>query len=384
MLLVDAGDFAADPEPGESFFTDGLVEGMGRLGYAAAALGGRELAGGDALAGSLRSNPRLPVLAANLPEEERRRWGAKPLTVLEAGGIRVGLFGMTGKLKTDFRPGFRPLLEPAPPEGAPPLLDYAETVERTVAALRERADVVVLLAQADLGKATELLREFPGIDVLVSSMPAYFGREPIEVGPSVMVFSGEQGQRAGRLRLKVYSDGTVGVVSGELVRLGEAIEEDPEIAALVAATTARANDWHRARAEEGLRAGADPAAGAAPYATAAACRDCHEPAWEAWRASAHARAMAPLERGRQDFLPRCVSCHVTGMGEAGGFRDRLSTPELVEVQCEACHGPAAAHVADPEQPLERVGLASCAETCHTPEQTAGPFDAAGAWEAIRH
>ncbi len=384
MLLVDAGDFAADPEPGEHFFTAGLVEGMGRLGYAAAALGARELAGGDALAGSLRSTARFPVLAANLPEQERRRWGAVPFTILEAGGIRVGLFGMTGKLKTDFRPGFRPLLEPEPAAGAPALLDYAETVERTVATLRERADVVVLLAQADLGKATELLREFPGIDVLVSSMPAFLGREPIEVGPSVMVFSGAEGQRAGRLRLKVYPNDTVGVVSGGLVRLGDAIEEDPEIAAFVAATTARANDWHRARAEEGLRASADPAAGAAPFATAAACRDCHEPAWEAWRASAHARAMAPLERGRQDFLPRCVSCHVTGMGKPGGFRDRLSTPELVEVQCEACHGPAAAHLEDPEHSLGAVGLASCAETCHTPEQTAGPFDAAGGWEAIRH
>ncbi len=384
MLLFDAGDFAAGAEPGESFFTAGLVEGMGRLGYAAVALGGRELAAGEALREARGEKARFPLLSANLPEKERRLWAAEPFTVLEAGDIRVGVIGMTGKLKTDFRPGFRPQIQSEAPAGASPLLDYAETLERTLTKLVERVDVVVLLAQADLGKATELLREFPDIDVLVSSMPAYFGREPIEVGASVMVFSGEQGQRAGRLRLKVYANGTVGVVSGELVRLGDAIEEDPEVTAFVAETTARANDWHRARAEERLRAAARPSAGDGPYAKAAACRDCHEPAWQAWRASAHARAMAPLERGNQDFLPRCVSCHVTGMGEPGGFRDRLSTPELVEVQCEACHGPAAAHVEDPERGLDAAGLASCAEACHTPEQTAGPFDADGAWEAIRH
>jgi cytochrome c553 len=36
------------------------------------------------------------------------------------------------------------------------------------------------------------------------------------------------------------------------------------------------------------------------------------------------------------------------------------------VGCEACHGPAAAHLADPGRPYGKTGLASCT-SCHTAE-----------------
>jgi len=42
----------------------------------------------------------------------------------------------------------------------------------------------------------------------------------------------------------------------------------------------------------------------------------------------------------------CVSCHVTGYGQAdrGGFKDAASSAHLLGVQCEACHGPGSNHV----------------------------------------
>ena len=88
-LILDAGDFAADPEPGNEFFTAGLVEGMRRLGYGAAALGRRELAGGAPVREALRASA-VPVLAANLPRKVRREWGAEPYTILELGEYSGG------------------------------------------------------------------------------------------------------------------------------------------------------------------------------------------------------------------------------------------------------------------------------------------------------
>lgn len=91
------------------------------------------------------------------------------------------------------------------------------------------------------------------------------------------------------------------------------------------------------------------------------CKACHPAAWEAWRATPHARAFEALpERSRKDA--RCLSCHAPQL-ENG----------LAGVTCEACHGAGRAYAAayvmrDPE--LARlVGLVDPGEKaclgCHT-------------------
>lgn len=379
-MILEAGDFAAAPDPGNEIFTRGLLEGMHRLDYAATALGERELAGGERVRETLRRS-KLRVLSANLPRKARRQWGAEPFTIVQFPRFSVGILGMTGRLDTDFRPG----LTPKVPPGSPALEDYRRTLERYLGKLAKRCTVLVVLTQADLGKAMEILREFPQIDVLVSSREAVMARTPLQVGRSIALFAGTEGQRVGHLHLRIYPDRTVGMVWGQSALLREQIGEDPGLRDLTRRITAEANDWHRVRAEAALAASREPSPpDEGAFRTAAACRECHAGAYDVWQGSAHARAMRSLEGGSQDFLPECVSCHVTGMGAPGGFRDRLSTPRLAEVQCEACHGPGAAHLLDPAADYGSSGLRMCAETCHTSGQTGGDFDAERAWEAIRH
>ena len=41
----------------------------------------------------------------------------------------------------------------------------------------------------------------------------------------------------------------------------------------------------------------------------------------------------------------CISCHVTGYGDArGGFQDAVASKRLLGVGCEACHGPGSKHI----------------------------------------
>lgn len=127
-------------------------------------------------------------------------------------------------------------------------------------------------------------------------------------------------------------------------------------------------------------------AAAAPrdYLGADTCGACHPAVLESWRKTAHARAAAAEVLGNRTRAGACLVCHATGEGAS----PRALLPG---VQCEACHGGGAAYAVrdlmrDP--PLARkLGLrdpmTTCAR-CHRTRTSARPFDAAAAWERIRH
>ena len=84
----------------------------------------------------------------------------------------------------------------------------------------------------------------------------------------------------------------------------------------------------------------------------------------------------------------CLGCHgdasVTGL-----FRTKHARPNDPNgpfghggLQCEACHGPAAQHIAAPAKGYGKVGEETC-RSCHTDERTPD-FDYAAAWAKIMH
>lgn len=87
--------------------------------------------------------------------------------------------------------------------------------------------------------------------------------------------------------------------------------------------------------------------GRAAYVGAEVCRGCHSGIHNEWSGTAHARALATLERIGNGSNPICLACHTVAYGLADGYVSQRTTPHLANVQCESCHGPGAAHVADP-------------------------------------
>lgn len=84
------------------------------------------------------------------------------------------------------------------------------------------------------------------------------------------------------------------------------------------------------------------------------CKTCHMPHYESWNETRMSKAFEVLKPGERaeakkkagldpesDYTrdPKCLGCHTTGYGEPGGFVNFSSTPEMVGVQCEVCHGP---------------------------------------------
>ncbi len=91
------------------------------------------------------------------------------------------------------------------------------------------------------------------------------------------------------------------------------------------------------------------------------CKKCHIKEWKSWSETKMANAFELLKPGvnaeaktkagldpNKDYTTdqECLSCHVTGLGKPGGFVDVASTPELVGVSCEACHGAGGSYTQD--------------------------------------
>jgi peroxiredoxin len=107
------------------------------------------------------------------------------------------------------------------------------------------------------------------------------------------------------------------------------------------------------------------------YSGSEVCGVCHELEHETWTFTTHARAYDTLVRHGAENDGECVSCHVVGYGQPGGFQDALQSPDLENVGCESCHGRGGPHlsptfVADGGYPAVCVG-------CHDQKHSLG-FD----------
>jgi peroxiredoxin len=79
------------------------------------------------------------------------------------------------------------------------------------------------------------------------------------------------------------------------------------------------------------------------FVGAKSCAACHEKEYASWSETPHARAFRTLVDKKEDRNTACIGCHVTGYGFKGGY-DPAKPKRMKHVQCEACHGPGAAHV----------------------------------------
>lgn len=110
------------------------------------------------------------------------------------------------------------------------------------------------------------------------------------------------------------------------------------------------------------------------YADPATCTACHPEQYEFWKSTRHARAYSTLEVTQQQFDGECFRCHTVGFGERGGFQAPPQASGYENVQCSACHGPGARHMAGgasyvDDRRLETVGTTciQCHDERHDPE-----------------
>jgi len=106
---------------------------------------------------------------------------------------------------------------------------------------------------------------------------------------------------------------------------------------------------------------AEAAADEHAYIGTKKCKKCHIKEFKSWEQTKMANAfeiLKPGERAEQktavgldpnkDYTtdPACIKCHVVGYEKEGGYVDEATTPDLVGVGCEMCHGAGGTYVAD--------------------------------------
>lgn len=117
------------------------------------------------------------------------------------------------------------------------------------------------------------------------------------------------------------------------------------------------------------------------------CQYCHPTQYQHWRGTSHARAWERVAKNSANL--DCARCHATGSEYQGGFTSPEKTPDLLHVQCEACHGPAELHVQKREQSLDddftccECDIKKVCIACHTISRSP-KFDMEQSFKRIRH
>jgi 5'-nucleotidase / UDP-sugar diphosphatase len=158
-------------------------------------------------------------------EEIFRKGFVKPYTIRQVEGLRIGFFGMLGRIAA----GDAPFASPVK------FNDPLETAREMVQTLREKekVDVVVCLSHGGLymGKTSEdekLAKEVRGIDIIISGHSHTFLDQPLVVKNTLIVQAGEYGTAVGVMDLS-WDGQTLQKKNYRLMRVDDYIPADPMI-----------------------------------------------------------------------------------------------------------------------------------------------------------
>ncbi|HEU4929626.1 MAG TPA: multiheme c-type cytochrome [Candidatus Krumholzibacteria bacterium] len=390
VLVCTAGDFFGTADVFNESKSRFVARMMGELGYDAIGLGEMDLNFGlPTLVADVRDH-ELPVVCANLVAGERLRVtgpAAKtaerlgtafaPYRIVTKAGTRVGFVGLIS-------PAVR---EPSKSENEAPayqIEDPLEVAKEVVPELRGACDILVVLGHMGEDEAAALVKAVPGIDLVVLGHDPQ-GRPiaPKKIDSTLVLRATSQGQNIGDLSVKLGPDRRIADTFNRLHVMGASYRDDPAMAKRVEVFDDENRKLQKELFAKQQVQGDSPESSNSRYLGIGACQSCHAEEFEVYARTRHAHAYATLASQFVHRDTNCVGCHVTGFGEPGGFegvRVRGASVDLIDVQCEACHGPGVNHARDGS--YREMAIQSCTK-CHTPNDDPD-FDFATDWPKIQH
>jgi len=399
VVLCTAGDFYGTADVFNEAKSHFVARTMGELGYDAIGIGEMDLNFGLATLVADVRGFKLPVVCANLRAKndslrvradgpasataDRLGSAFAPYRVVTKGGARFGFLGLISPATK--------MKKTAPKKDAPveaitySLADPIEVAKSVVPELRAACDILVVLAHMSDDDAVALLQAVPGI-ALVVLRPDPQGRalgQPQKVHDASLLRATSQGQNIGELDIRLGDDHHIAETFNRMHIMDASYRDDPEMIKRIETFEEENRKLQKELFARQQVQGDDHEAFAGSFLGVGACQSCHVEEFDVYAHTRHAHAYATLASQFVHRDTNCVGCHVTGYGEAGGFqgvRMRGASVDLIDVQCEACHGPGSQHARDGS--YRATAIQSCVK-CHTSNDDPD-FDFATDWPKIAH
>lgn len=354
---MDNGGFFPEDDVHEEY-APFLMDAMKILGTDAVGMSEKELRFGYAyLKGQLKRSG-LPIVCANLNDKVTRKAAFAPYRIRELNGIKIGYFGLISD-KVDLGPARDSLY----------VVEPSNTARTTIAEMKKKgATVIVLLSQLGKVESEDLVSAVDGVDAVIVGHNVPMIQSGRMVKNTVACYGGEQGQYLGRTVLTLNATHKVTSGENEMFLLGPEVGERKEMADLVKGFEDAFNALLAKREKEQAvaNARADSTASAPDHFVGTeVCIRCHVTEGDQWKTTPHARAWQTLVDKKKDAMPECVSCHVVGHHQPGGFISGPATPAMENVGCENCHGMGTSHDAfAATKAATRINETTCL-SCHT-------------------
>ncbi len=373
-MILELGDFLeTDPVKGQ-FINPFLLDCMEAEGMQAMVPGVKELSHWN-LFQDLMADRSIEVVCSNVTRSSPV--ASDPLAprslVITVNEVRIGLLGIVGteefgKVESADSLGFL-------------LQDPLECIAELAPGLAAEADLVVVMAAVNDKDATALAREIEGVDIVLGGHYSIASDRPLDVNGVIVSRCGLRGIYLATTRVIVDPAGEIIEWFGYNHALNNKVEGDSLMQKRVDEIDTKVNLARREAYRKKMQ-GASLQAPPDRFLGVSTCGRCHAQTVAQWSRTAHAHAMQTLAREGKEGDPACIGCHVT-------VRERWTTPDLrpaapdpnlVDVQCEACHGPGNQHRRGTG--MNRVAEAVC-RGCHT-EEWSPDWNYRAALEKVKH
>ncbi len=253
---------------------------------------------------ALAKGRSLQLISANFVHADTAKPVLPPHLVLARGGLRIAFIGL---VDDQFAWPDRPQnVRLVPPE---------EALAREIPAVKEQAEVIVVLAFLRPEKLYELAQKFPDVALFIGGRTTVSSGTAETTERSAIAYLGDEGCSVARLSFDMEH--------GErphIEFITKRLDEDVKVPA--ASPMAKLVGRFTKALDGKPLPGADwnptmPCTGS--FVGSGVCSMCHPKEFMSWYGGQHSGAYATLLLRGQHRDPACLGCHTTGYGRAGGF-----------------------------------------------------------------
>jgi len=154
-VLFDSPLVLDNTRSADEYKAKNIIKGYEKIGCDAINIGGYELAGGVKFLQNIMDSTDIPFISANLRNKSTGKLFADPYVIVDREPFRVGVIGLTSLLKD----GNKYIV----------MDDIYKSGKKYMKEVRKKADIVIMLVNADRKEKQILQDEFKGADYIVIS-----------------------------------------------------------------------------------------------------------------------------------------------------------------------------------------------------------------------